>query len=186
MVDKLSERKELEDRLKKTDQLSMIGQLASGIAHEVRNPLNFLSLSIGHIKERLAEEEGCNSDDIAALLDSLKVEIFRVNELINNFLFLGKPITLKRELVPTETLMNDVLYMVRDKMRQEIDLAMIGVNAQNAIYCDREYMRICLINLLLNAVQAIEGQGDDHRRIRVRRWDEFHCSHRQRERGGAG
>jgi len=41
MVDKLGERQELEEKLKKTEQLSMIGQLSSGIAHEIRNPLNF-------------------------------------------------------------------------------------------------------------------------------------------------
>jgi signal transduction histidine kinase len=53
MVDRLAERKELEERLKKSEQLSIIGQLSSGIAHEIRNPLNFLSLSVGHIKERI-------------------------------------------------------------------------------------------------------------------------------------
>jgi signal transduction histidine kinase len=72
MVDRLSERKELEEKLKKTEQLSVIGQLASGIAHEVRNPLNFLSLSIGHIKERILEEKISGSDDITMLLDDLK------------------------------------------------------------------------------------------------------------------
>ena len=75
MVEKLAERKDLEDKLKKTEQLSMIGQLASGIAHEVRNPLNFLSLSIGHIKERLSEDGLSARDDIIGLLDNLKKEL---------------------------------------------------------------------------------------------------------------
>ena len=159
MVEKLSERKELEEKLKKTEQLSMIGQLASGIAHEVRNPLNFLSLSVGHIRERLAEEHIAQGDDINELLDSLKKEIYRVNELINNFLFLGKPITLKREWVSAEALMEDALYMVRDKIRDGIGVTTVCADDKMRIYCDREYMRICLINLVLNSAQAIEDRG---------------------------
>lgn len=159
MVDKLSERKELEEKLKRTEQLSMIGQLASGIAHEVRNPLNFLSLSIGHIRERLAEEKVAQGDDINELLDSLKKEIFRVNELINNFLFLGKPITLKREWIPAEALVEDALYTVRDKIREGISVTFAGPDEGMSVYCDREYMRICLINLILNSAQAIEDKG---------------------------
>jgi len=159
MVEKLSERKELEDKLKKTEQLSMIGQLASGIAHEVRNPLNFLSLSIGHIRERLAEEKVSQESDINELLDSLKKEIYRLNELINNFLFLGKPITLKREWVSANALAEDALYMVRDKIRDNISVATVSPDNRMRIYCDREYMRICLINLILNSAQAIEDKG---------------------------
>ena len=159
MVEKLSERKELEEKLKKTEQLSMIGQLASGIAHEVRNPLNFLSLSIGHIRERLAEEHISQGNDINELLDGLKREIYRVNELINNFLFFGKPITLKREWMSADALMKDTLYMVGDKIRDGIELTTIGADDQMRIYCDREYMRICLINLILNSAQAIEDKG---------------------------
>jgi hypothetical protein len=148
MVDKLSERKDLEEKLKKTEQLSMIGQLASGIAHEVRNPLNFLSLSIGHIRERVLEENVAGREDITALLDNLKKEIYRVNELINNFLFVGKPIVLNRTWVSPEALVSDALTMVRDKVRDG-----------GQLYCDVEYMRICIINLILNSIQAIEGAG---------------------------
>ena len=159
MVDKLSERKELEEKLKKTEQLSAIGQLASGIAHEVRNPLNFLSLSIGHIKERIAEEKIKGGEDLTDLLDDLKREIYRVNELINNFLFVGKPITLHREWTDAETLVRDALYMLKDKVRDGITVSMAEGNGSGRIFCDREYMRICLINLILNSVQAIEDRG---------------------------
>lgn len=157
MVDKLDERKELEDKLKKTEQLSMIGQLSSGIAHEIRNPLNFLTLSIGHIKERITESKIDNKEDLETLLDSLLKEIYRINELIHNFLFLGKPITLNMEWVSPETLINEALSIVRDKVRSGITMQVRCEENGLQMYCDREYTRICLINLVLNAIQAIEG-----------------------------
>jgi len=160
MVEKLAERKDLEEKLKKTEQLSMIGQLASGIAHEIRNPLNFLSLSIGHIKERLAEEGISESDDINSLLDNLKKELYRVNELIQNFLFVGKPIILNKGWVSSEALMQDALYMVADKVREGIEITCVRPEGDMQIYCDREYMRMCLINLILNSAQAIEDKGN--------------------------
>ena len=160
MVEKLAERKNLEEKLKKTEQLSMIGQLASGIAHEIRNPLNFLSLSIGHIKERLAEEGISESDDINNLLDNLKKELYRVNELIQNFLFVGKPIILNKGWVSAEALMQDTLYMVADKVREGIEITCVRPEGDMQIYCDREYMRMCLINLILNSAQAIEDKGN--------------------------
>ncbi len=159
MVDKLGERKELEEKLKKTEQLSMIGQLSSGIAHEIRNPLNFLSLSVGHIKERIVEENIGSKDDLIKILDNVTKEIYRVNELIHNFLFLGKPITLNREPVLPETLINETLYVLKDKVREGIDINVTCEKNGQPLYCDREYMRLCLINLLLNAVQAIEDKG---------------------------
>ncbi len=158
MVEKLDERKELEEKLKKTEQLSMIGQLSSGIAHEIRNPLNFLTLSIGHIKERVAESEIGDKEDLKALLDSLLKEIYRVNELIHNFLFLGKTITLNREWVSPEALVNEALSIVKDKVRSGITMQIQCSENRLQVYCDREYIRICLINLILNAVQAIEEE----------------------------
>lgn len=159
MVDKLSERKELEERLKKTEQLSMIGQLSSGIAHEIRNPLNFLSLSVGHIKERILEENIKDKDDLIGLLNDVTKEIYRVNELIHNFLFLGKPITLHKEFVEPKVLIDEALYTLKDKIRAGVEVRVICSESSRPIYCDREYIRLCLINLILNAVQAIEDRG---------------------------
>ncbi len=159
MVDKLAERMELEEKLKKSEQLSIIGQLSSGIAHEIRNPLNFLSLSIGHIKERILEEKIGDKDDLIKLLDDLIKEIYKVNELIHNFLFLGKPITLRKEWVMPETMINEVLYIAKDKIRNGIDIKLICKDGQ-PIYCDSEYMRLCIMNLLMNAIQAIEHTGE--------------------------
>jgi signal transduction histidine kinase len=160
MVDKLGERKELEEKLKKTEQLSMIGQLSSGIAHEIRNPLNFMSLSVGHIKERIEEEDIQGKEDLTKLLDNVTNEIYRVNGLIHNFLFLGKPIILNRERVLPTTLINEALHILKDKIRQSIDINIMPESDGQPIYCDREYMRLCIINLLQNAIQAIEDKGN--------------------------
>jgi hypothetical protein len=162
MVEKLDEQKGLEEKLKKSDQLSLIGQLSSGIAHEIRNPLNFLTLSIGHIKERVTEEPISGKEELIELLDSLLKEIYRVNELIHNFLFLGKSITLHKEDVSPADLVNEALVMVNDKIRGGIDISLACRDGTDAIYCDREYMRLCVINLVINAVQAIQESGRVH------------------------
>ncbi|HOJ43070.1 MAG TPA: HAMP domain-containing sensor histidine kinase [Syntrophorhabdaceae bacterium] len=155
MVDKLAEREELQEKLKKSEQLSIIGQLSSGIAHEIRNPLNFLSLSIGHIKERLSEAKLEGKEELLNLLDNITKEIYRVNQLIHNFLLLGKHITLKKEWVPFETVIAEALEILKDKIRKGIFIEVANVDGNEYIYCDREYMRLCLINLILNAIQAI-------------------------------
>jgi signal transduction histidine kinase len=160
MVAKLEEKQELEDKLQKSEKLSMVGQLASGIAHEVRNPLNFLSLSIGHIKDRIAEEKLKDGAHLSSLLDDLSREIYRVNELINNFLFLGKPLALNKESVTPDSLMNEVLYLLKDKVREGIHIKVKSAENSRPLYCDRTYMRMCINNLLLNSVQAIEGGGE--------------------------
>jgi signal transduction histidine kinase len=159
MVDKLAERMELEEKLKKTEQLSMIGQLSSGIAHEIRNPLNFLSLSIGHIKEVVGGERIENKRDLQALLDNLLREIHRVNDLIHNFLFLGKQITLHRERVSPQSLIHEALSLIKDKVPDGIKIKTVCRDGEDGIYCDREYMRICLVNLIINASQAIHDEG---------------------------
>jgi signal transduction histidine kinase len=159
MVDKLAERQMLEEKLKRTEQLSIIGQLSSGIAHEIRNPLNFLLLSIGHVKERIAGTEMKDKEDLIQLLNSSISEIHRVNELIHNFLLLGRPISLRKEWVFPRMLIDEALYVLKDRLRPGITIDVSCEEDGYRMYCDREYMRICILNLLLNAVQAIETEG---------------------------
>ncbi|HOJ70401.1 MAG TPA: ATP-binding protein [Syntrophorhabdaceae bacterium] len=155
MVEKLAEREELQEKLKKSEQLSIIGQLSSGIAHEIRNPLNFLSLSIGHIKERISESDIVDKNDLIKLMDNITKEIYRVNELIHNFLLLGRPIVLNREWVSVEVIISEAIEILKDKLRKGIYINVVNNDGNDSIYCDREYMRLCLINLIINAIQAI-------------------------------
>ena len=159
MVDKLSEQKELEEKLKKSEQLSLIGQLSSGIAHEIRNPLNFLTLSIGHLKERIGEENISDKEDLVGLLDSLTKEVYRINELIHNFLFLGKTITLHREYISPGDLIDEALIMIKDKIRSGIEVK-TSCDDVEQIFCDHEYIRLSLINLIVNAIQSINDSGE--------------------------
>ncbi|HOV89975.1 MAG TPA: HAMP domain-containing sensor histidine kinase [Syntrophorhabdaceae bacterium] len=155
MVDKLAEREELQEKLKKSEQLSIIGQLSSGIAHEIRNPLNFLTLSIGHIKERISELQLEDRNDLIKLLDNITKEIFRVNELIHNFLLLGKPIKLHKEWASLESIISETIEILKDKIRSGIFINVVSKDENEYIYCDREYIRLCIINLIVNAIQAI-------------------------------
>ena len=158
MVDKLSKQKELEEKLKKSEQLSLIGQLSSGIAHEIRNPLNFLTLSIGHLKERISEEKISDKEELAELLDNLVKEVYRINELIHNFLFLGKTIALHREHISPGDLINEALVTIKDKVRSGIEVK-TSCDEAGEIFCDREYIRLSLINLIVNAIQSINDSG---------------------------
>jgi signal transduction histidine kinase len=159
MVDKMDERKALEEKLKKTEQLSIIGQLSSGIAHEIRNPLNFLLLSIGHVKEKIAASTMEEKEDLVNLLGNSILEIHRVNELIHNFLLLGRPLKLRKEWVPARALIGEALYVLEGKVKDGVELVLSCEDDSRELYCDREYMRICIINLVLNAIQSIEAAG---------------------------
>jgi signal transduction histidine kinase len=93
------------------------------------------------------------------LLDNLLKEIHRINDLIHNFLFLGKQITLHRERVSPQSLVHEALSLIKDKVPDGIKIATAYRDGEDGIYCDREYTRICLVNLIINAVQAIHDEG---------------------------
>ncbi|MEM3427919.1 MAG: ATP-binding protein [Nitrososphaerales archaeon] len=157
MIDKMIERKKLEERLKESEQLSLIGQLSAGIAHEIRNPLNFISLTVSHVRESIEKTDIEERDELIGLLDSAMREIQRVNELIHNFLYLGKKINLKKEKVEIRKLVDEAICLLKDKIRDGVKIEIRGDDEE--IVCDREYMRICLVNLILNALQAIDRDG---------------------------
>ena len=100
MVEKLRERESLEKRLYEAEHLSRVGQLASGIAHEIRNPLNYISLAIDHLKtEMLPMLRRQNAAELEELTDKIKEEVRRANYMVVNFMNYGRPLKLRRTTV---------------------------------------------------------------------------------------
>lgn len=158
MVNKLKENQALQDRLRKAEQFSSLGQLASGIAHEIRNPLNFINLSIDHIASKLSARK--NSEEFARLLGTMKEEVQRLNHLVSNFLALGKPLALNLKPTPVSPLLNEVLKVAERKVtEQKVVVKKSCKDSLPPLLVDAEQMKSCFMNVLLNSLQAMPFGG---------------------------
>jgi signal transduction histidine kinase len=160
MVQRLRERAELEARLHQAERLSAIAHLASGIAHEVRNPLNSISLIIDHLGAQFASGGPSERDEFTRLTSIIKQEIHRLNAMIETFLKYGKPLELKRLPTDIRTLLDEVLEVAAQKAQsQRIRVERDYAAALPDLWVDGPHIKTCFLNLVLNAVQAMTPDG---------------------------
>lgn len=160
MVQKLREERALEEKLRETEHLSGIAQLAKGIAHEVRNPLNFISLSIDHLKKKFGPQEKEERVQFESLIMSIKQEIQRLNKLVGDFLDYGKPLRLSLQDTDIGKLIDEVISLVRAKAEKDRIRIHYSDGALPALSLDPDLIKTCILNLILNAFQAMPDGGD--------------------------
>src|SRR5947208_4346800 len=164
MVEKLRQHRELEERLREAERLSAVGKLASGIAHEIRNPLNFMNLSIDHIRTRLGNGQPECAAEVVALMSNIKSEIHRLNGMIENFLTVGKPLALNKSNVDLVALLREVVGLAHQKaVEQGIAIEVSEPTLIPRLQADPVQIKTCLMNVVLNAIQAMPAGG----RLRV-------------------
>ncbi|MDO8546339.1 MAG: ATP-binding protein [Nitrospirales bacterium] len=160
MVEKLRQHRELEERLREAERLSAVGRLASGIAHEIRNPLNFMNLSIDHILNRLGSGRPEGTAEALALMAKIKAEIHRLNTMIENFLTVGKPLTLNKSEINLHALIQDVIGLAQQKaVEQGITIEVADEAPVARLQADPMQIKTCLMNVVLNAIQAMPAGG---------------------------
>ena len=160
MVAKLRANKELEHRLHQAERLSSIGQLASGIAHEIRNPLNFINLSIDHLQSRFSPTDPRLREEFTHLVSWVKTEIHRLNTMITNFLTYGKPLKLEPRPCDLAPLLHDVVSMASGKAEEQgIKIEYDSSVDLPQVLVDGEQIRTCFVNVLVNAFQAMPQGG---------------------------
>jgi len=160
MVAKLRANKELESRLYQAERLSSIGQLASGIAHEIRNPLNFINLSIDHLQSRFPPADSGAREEFTYLVSAVKTEIHRLDTMITNFLTYGKPLRLEPRPCDLLPLLDDVARMAGGKAKEQ------GIEFERGyppelprVLVDGEQIKNSFVNVLVNAFQAMPQGG---------------------------
>ncbi|HMK49049.1 MAG TPA: ATP-binding protein [Thermodesulfovibrionales bacterium] len=159
MVQKLREERALEEKLREAEHLSGIAQLAKGIAHEIRNPLNFINLSIDHIKKKYTPQQDEEKAKFETLIVSIKHEIQRLNKLVGDFLEYGKPLRLSRQDTDLGGLIGEVLELVRAKAEKDgIRISYSDGNIPR-LPVDPELIKTCIFNIILNAFQAMPAGG---------------------------
>ncbi len=160
MVEKLREREALEKRLYEAEHLSRVGQLASGIAHEIRNPLNYISLAIDHLKTEMLPRCGNDCAELVELTDKIKEEVRRANYMVVNFMNYGRPLKLRRTQVAYRELLGKVLPVLQDKLTEQHIVIDQQIPADlPSLWVDGELFRNCILNFVTNASQAMSEGG---------------------------
>ena len=160
MVEKLKEKEFLEKRLYEAEHLSKVGQLASGIAHEIRNPLNYISLAIDHLKSELLPVCGGKGAELESIADNIKEEVRKANYMVLNFMNYGRPLKLRLQLVNYPDLIDKTMPLLQDKLKEShIEVSREIPDGLPPMLVDPELMRNCLCNFITNAAQAMPEGG---------------------------
>lgn len=160
----ITERKKTEDLLRKSEKLSAVGQLAAGVAHEVRNPLTTIKGFVQILQKRAPENEGS--------YEIMLSEVNRIESIINEYLLLAKPQVTKihkkdfRELLQKIVKLVDtqaVLNKVQITTRFQSDIPLIE--------CDENQIKQVFINIVQNAVDAMPDGGEINISVKMADWN---------------
>lgn len=146
----------LEYQMRQSEKMAAVGQLAAGIAHEIRNPLASISGSIqllgGSFTSRQEEEQ--------RLMAIVLREIDRLNNLITEFLDFVRPPTLKDDPVDLNQLIRDVLEMLKFNKGLRADVKqVVRLEASSVIAGHRDQLKQALLNIIINAYQAMNDSA---------------------------
>lgn len=145
----------LEEKLKQHEKLAAVGQLAAGIAHEIRNPLASMSASI----EMLKTAQEWTDPENKKLMEITLKEIDRLNGLITEFLDFVKPEKLKLVSLSLNDLLQEIVTAASG-MEEFKKMTTISTKFQTIqVLAHGEKLKQVVWNLLLNAVQAIKEKG---------------------------
>src|SRR5690242_14017682 len=160
MTAKLGRARELEFQLHQAEKGAVVGRLAAAIAHEIRNPLNYINLTLDHLRSSFAPADEAKRETFVKLADQLKSEVARINRHITDFLKYSRPSTLDLQDVDLRVEAEDALRIVEARAQEEgIQTQIEQVGPLPTIKADRESLRSVFTNLVINAVEAIDGQG---------------------------
>ena len=160
MIERLSENRALQERLRVAERSTAMGRFASALAHEIRNPLNSISLAIDHVRTRLGPDGEAQRAEFDALMTTLQSELRRLNRLVADFLSSGQTERLDPRPCDVGAVVRETAALVEHKARdQAVALELDVAPALPTTAADPELLKTCLLNLVLNAFEAMPKGG---------------------------
>jgi signal transduction histidine kinase len=157
LVTDVTERERMRSRLAEAERLASVGELAAGVAHEIRNPL----AAIVNATALLEREATLAADERAATIGALRKEARRLNGILSDFLRFARPGEPKRVESDIRDVITHVVALVREQRSAAGRLAVqASVDADVPRFAfDPDQLTQVLWNVSLNALEAMKGQG---------------------------
>lgn len=151
----ITERKKTEDVLHRQDKLAAVGQLAAGVAHEIRNPLTSMKGYAEFLT--LDEQDPERLEFINIILD----EIERVNTIVEDFMVLAKPKMVELEEKNVVPVIKNVVSLLEFEARKKhVKLSLDCPNEIIQIECDENRLKQVFLNFIKNGIEAMPNGGE--------------------------
>jgi signal transduction histidine kinase len=160
MTAELEKTRELEAQLQESEKSAVVGRLASAIAHEIRNPLNYINLTLDHLRAKFIPEDKEKRETFEQLTSQLKSEVGRINNQISDFLRYSRPLNLDLQPVNIREVIDNSMLLVEGQAEGlGISTSVTAPPETPPVLGDRDVLRSVFNNLFINAVQAMETSG---------------------------
>ncbi|MBI2987296.1 MAG: hypothetical protein HYY45_11070 [Deltaproteobacteria bacterium] len=154
----MKEIKSLEARVARQERLSALGGLAATVAHEIRNPLNAISMGLQRLKAEFHPTR--DEEQYSHFVELMRGEVERLNAIVEQFLSLARPLDLKPEAVRVDELLRELALLTEsDAKSSRVQINVVAPANLSAVKADRNHLKQLLLNLVLNAIQAMPHGG---------------------------
>jgi PAS domain S-box-containing protein len=154
----MTDQKLLENRIQRQERLSAMGELASGVAHEIRNPLNTIGTIVQQLDKDFDTQQ--DNDEYHNLAKIVYQEVRRINNTINEFLKFARP----ERSTPSQFNLKDFFRSLKKQyqpllQKHQIQLE-IQIKKDLSVYWDQKQMQQVMMNLLQNSIDAMTSGGE--------------------------
>ncbi|SDN99532.1 PAS domain S-box-containing protein [Paenibacillus sp. yr247] len=147
----------LEEMVQRSDRLAMIGQIAAGTAHEIRNPLTSIKGFL-QVLRRTFEVQGMEKEQSYTVV--MLEEIDRINELVNEFLLLSKPKHVSYERIDVTEVLRGILPIINNEaILYNVHLQYEASYHLPEVIADKELLKQVFLNVCKNGIEAMADGG---------------------------
>ncbi len=149
-------RRQIQSQLDVSARLAAISRLTGGVAHEIKNPLQAITVHLEVLKSKLADQY----DDFGPAIETIAREIQRLDRVVKTFLDFTRPIDLRMRELEVVSLTREVARLVTPAAeRQNVTLEFVADPPEIHLHGDRDLVQQAILNVVVNGIEAMKQGG---------------------------